>query len=196
MRARALLSAIVAAVVPGCGLASGDDPGSEATPLPAVTSTTSTTTTTDVPRPALSYDAQLLDGGTITIEEGVGELSEFTQGKPTAIYDLDLLAAIPDCQQLGLSIWEWTAKAGPTDAGMKSSAYAKHGDNLYKFIGCGTPAEPDGPGDPEDLDPRFDTCEEANDAGYVDYRKGIDPEYVWYDDADDDGVVCEGGFGD
>ena len=76
----------------------------------------------------------------MTIEEGVGELSEFTQGKPTAIYDLDLLAAIPDCEQLGLSIWDWTTKAGPTDVGLKASAYAKHGDNLYKFIGCGTAA--------------------------------------------------------
>ena len=78
----------------------------------------------------------------MTIEEGVGELSEFTQGKPTAIHDLDLLAAIPDCEQLGLSIWDWTTKAGSTDAGQKASAYAKHGDNLYKFIGCGTANEP------------------------------------------------------
>ena len=93
----------------------------------------------------------------MTIEEGVGELSEFTQGKPTAIYELDLLAAIPDCEQLGLSIWDWTTKAGPTDTGLKASAYAKHGDNLYKFIGCGTDAQPDPP-DTADLDPRFDTC--------------------------------------
>ena len=78
---------------------------------------------------------------------------------------------------------------------MKASAYAKHGDNLYKFIGCGTAAEP-APPDTTQLDPRFDTCEEANDAGYVDYRRGIDPEYEWYDDTDNDGVVCEGGFGD
>ena len=183
------------ALLAACGSSSGDDDGeqAEATPLATLAATT-TTTTTEV-RPRLSYEAQLLDGGTVMIEEGVGELSEFTQGKPTAIYELDLLAAIPDCEGLGLSIWDWTTKAGPTDVGLKASAYAKHGDNLYKFIGCGTAAEPNPTGTTE-LDPRFDTCEEANDAGYVDYRRGIDPEYEWYDDADNDGVVCEGGFGD
>jgi hypothetical protein len=193
MRARALLIACIVTLLAACG--SSNDGGEEtaATPIATLASTT-TTTTTEVPRPALTYDAQLLDGGTMTIEEGVGELSEFTQGKPTAIYDLDLLAAIPDCEQLGLSIWDWTSKAGATDAGQKASAYAKHGDNLYKFIGCGTSAQPDPP-DTTDLDPRFDTCEEANEAGYVDYRRGVDPEYEWYDDADGDGIVCEGGFG-
>ena len=42
-----------------------------------------------------------------------------------------------------------------------------------------------------DLDPRFDTCKEANAAGYGNYREGEDPEYDWYDDRDNDGVVCE-----
>ena len=194
MRAREPLIACIVTLLAACGSSSGDDAEpTEATPLATLATTTTSTTTTM--RPALEYDAQLLDGGTMTIEEGVGELSEFTQGKPTAIYELDLLAAIPDCEALGLSIWDWTTKAGPTDVGMKASAYAKHGDNLYKFIGCGTAAEPDPP-DTTQLDPRFDTCEEANDAGYVDYRRGIDPEYEWYDDTDNDGVVCEGGFGD
>jgi excalibur calcium-binding domain-containing protein len=41
------------------------------------------------------------------------------------------------------------------------------------------------------LDPRFDTCGDANDAGYGDYRRGVDPEYDWYRDGDSDGVVCE-----
>jgi hypothetical protein len=49
------------------------------------------------------------------------------------------------------------------------------------------PAEPDEP----KTDPRFDTCREANAHGYQDYRQGIDPEYDWYQDRDDDGVVCE-----
>lgn len=39
-------------------------------------------------------------------------------------------------------------------------------------------------------DPRFDTCKDAKDAGYGPYRRG-DPEYGWYRDADNDGVVCE-----
>jgi len=42
-----------------------------------------------------------------------------------------------------------------------------------------------------DLDPRFDTCGEANDAGYGPYVSGKDPEYDWYRDRDHDGIVCE-----
>jgi hypothetical protein len=41
------------------------------------------------------------------------------------------------------------------------------------------------------VDPRFDWCYEANDAGYGPYYKGKDPEYDWYDDRDHDGIVCE-----
>ena len=41
------------------------------------------------------------------------------------------------------------------------------------------------------LDPRFDTCGEANAAGYGPYSRGQDPEYRWYIDRDSDGVACE-----
>lgn len=40
-------------------------------------------------------------------------------------------------------------------------------------------------------DPDFGTCKEAKANGYGPYRQGRDPEYSWYRDADDDGVVCE-----
>ncbi|MCW2880864.1 MAG: hypothetical protein JWQ95_4964 [Sphaerisporangium sp.] len=40
-------------------------------------------------------------------------------------------------------------------------------------------------------DPRFNTCREANDNGYGDYVKEVNPEYDWYDDRDHDGIVCE-----
>jgi len=40
-------------------------------------------------------------------------------------------------------------------------------------------------------DPRFGTCREAIAAGYGPYRRGVDPEYDWYQDRDHDGVVCE-----
>lgn len=43
----------------------------------------------------------------------------------------------------------------------------------------------------EGTDPRFSYCYEANDAGYGNYVRGRDPEYHWYDDNDNDGVVCE-----
>jgi hypothetical protein len=41
------------------------------------------------------------------------------------------------------------------------------------------------------LDPRFDYCYHAIAAGYGPYYRGADPEYDWYTDADNDGVVCE-----
>ena len=41
------------------------------------------------------------------------------------------------------------------------------------------------------LDPRFDTCREANAAGYGPYSTASDPEYDWYQDRDHDGLVCE-----
>lgn len=40
-------------------------------------------------------------------------------------------------------------------------------------------------------DPRFSYCYEANAAGYGPYRRGSDPEYDWYQDRDNDGIVCE-----
>ncbi len=41
------------------------------------------------------------------------------------------------------------------------------------------------------LDPQFDTCGAAIEAGYGPYRVGVDPEYRWYKDGDSDGVNCE-----
>lgn len=40
-------------------------------------------------------------------------------------------------------------------------------------------------------DPQFAYCYEANDAGYGNYQQGVDPEYGWYEDSDNDGWVCE-----
>lgn len=39
-------------------------------------------------------------------------------------------------------------------------------------------------------DPRFDTCTQAKAAGYGPYTRD-DPEYDWYDDRDNNGLVCE-----
>ena len=41
------------------------------------------------------------------------------------------------------------------------------------------------------VDPRFGTCGAAKAAGYGPYYRGTDPEYDWYRDADNDGIVCE-----
>jgi endonuclease YncB( thermonuclease family) len=40
-------------------------------------------------------------------------------------------------------------------------------------------------------DPQFRTCGDANDNGYGNYQAGVDPEYAWYQDRDNDGWVCE-----
>jgi hypothetical protein len=47
-----------------------------------------------------------------------------------------------------------------------------------------------GPG-PGRTDPRFLTCGLARAAGYGPYRRGVDPEYFWYWDLDQNGVVCD-----
>jgi Excalibur calcium-binding domain len=58
--------------------------------------------------------------------------------------------------------------------------------------GCDEPdAAEQAPPPADDSDPWFDTCGDAIDAGYGPYYRGQDPEYDWYRDADDDGVVCE-----
>lgn len=53
------------------------------------------------------------------------------------------------------------------------------------------PASQGGGGSTGKADPKFDSCTAAIAAGYGPYRKGIDPEYWWYDDRDGDGTVCE-----
>ena len=40
-------------------------------------------------------------------------------------------------------------------------------------------------------DPRFPTCAAANRVGYGPYQRGVDTEYNWYIDRDQDGLVCE-----
>ncbi|MGW0063189.1 thermonuclease family protein [Streptosporangium sandarakinum] len=54
-----------------------------------------------------------------------------------------------------------------------------------------TPTPAPTPDPPADNDPRFGTCAEANRNGYGPYRRGVDPEYAWYQDRDGDGLVCE-----
>lgn len=42
-----------------------------------------------------------------------------------------------------------------------------------------------------DADPRFSSCAKAREAGYGPYVSGVDAEYEWYRDGDNDGTVCE-----
>ncbi|WP_285778306.1 excalibur calcium-binding domain-containing protein [Microtetraspora sp. NBRC 13810] len=43
----------------------------------------------------------------------------------------------------------------------------------------------------DDTDPLYDTCAQANAAGYGPYYKETHPEYAHYGDPDNDGVACE-----
>ncbi len=54
-----------------------------------------------------------------------------------------------------------------------------------------TPPKPSATKTSTRTDPRFGTCREANAAGYGPYRRGVDPEYDWYQDRDHDGLACE-----
>ena len=54
-------------------------------------------------------------------------------------------------------------------------------------VACGEFLPPPPPAN----DPQFATCTAAKNAGYGPYFRGVDPEYAWYNDADDDGIVCE-----
>jgi hypothetical protein len=46
-------------------------------------------------------------------------------------------------------------------------------------------------GNAGDTDPRFSSCTKAKAEGFGPYQSGIDPEYGWYTDRDQDGLVCE-----
>lgn len=71
------------------------------------------------------------------------------------------------------------AWSGPADAEPGRGTVAEE-----PFTAETTPAE-------RPADPRFESCEEANAAGYGYYFMGEDPEYHWYDDGDGNGVACE-----
>jgi hypothetical protein len=87
--------------------------------------------------------------------------------------------------------------AAPGELGRGAAGYRKALDRDGDGVACESggdddPVEVEEPAEEDEgTDPRFRTCGAANDAGYGDYRRGVDPEYHWYQDRDGDGVVCE-----
>ncbi|MEU8656566.1 excalibur calcium-binding domain-containing protein [Actinoplanes philippinensis] len=86
--------------------------------------------------------------------------------------------------------------AAPGELTRSSPGYRKALERDGDGVACEPGGDDDEPIEEEDeptsgTDPRFKTCAAANDAGYGDYVKGVDPEYDWYRDRDGDGVVCE-----
>ncbi len=68
----------------------------------------------------------------------------------------------------------------------KADADRRAGENAATAQAAAPPAAHGGA-----TDPRYRTCKEAKSNGLGPYREGRDPEYNWYRDADNDGVVCE-----
>lgn len=167
---------VLAVTISGCAVTEDiDDEGGE---------TPGTTVFTE------PYEAVLLDGSTMTISAGDRELDRFTEGVPSAIHSLNLLAQSGECHQLEDDAASWTAQVSGSAEGRMASAYAKHADNLYQFIECGRAARPVEAVEAQG-EIRYDTCSEAIEADGGNYLFGIDPEYSWYEDRDGDGVVCE-----
>jgi hypothetical protein len=79
----------------------------------------------------------------------------------------------------------------PLDGDNDGVACETGGGNPGGNPGGGDQGGQDDPGNPPGTDPQFGTCKEAKANGYGPYRRGQDPEYAWYRDADNDGVVCE-----
>ncbi|WP_219826034.1 excalibur calcium-binding domain-containing protein [Nonomuraea typhae] len=96
--------------------------------------------------------------------------------EPNDLYIKVMRAEQKKAQQEKLRIWSGACDDQPSNDGDDD----KPGP---------TPTPTPSPGNP--TDPRFETCEQANNAGYGPYYKGKDPECAWYEDRDGDGVVCE-----
>lgn len=61
----------------------------------------------------------------------------------------------------------------------------------YTTTTSGSGGSTGGGGNSSGTDPRYGTCTEAKSHGLGPYYRGTDPEYYWYNDRDNDGIVCE-----
>ena len=89
----------------------------------------------------------------------------------------------------------WSLKVDATEKSVLTSK-AKNCENATitvtkAKVSLATSTPSTGGGTGSTTDPRFDYCYNAQAAGYGPYVQGRDPEYAWYDDRDNDGVVCE-----
>lgn len=195
MNAVRITAISLAAVAFFAGCAVEDDTANESSPA----AETVATPLADSQEPAAtaivqSYDAQTLDGQSITIRAGDGALSSFTEDVPSEMYSIRLLAEQGDCDQIQSTGDLWASLADDTDEGTKASAFAKFAYDVHAFIQCpaqGQPVAAPAPAPEPATDPRFGTCREAIANGYGNYQRGVDPEYDWYRDGEGDGLVCE-----
>lgn len=93
----------------------------------------------------------------------------------------------------------WSLKVNAGEKSRLVAIAAKCTNNVLTVrkaaIGTGTTGSTGGGtgggGSTGGTDPRFGTCTEAKSHGYGPYYRGSDVEYGWYDDRDNDGIVCE-----
>ena len=151
--------------------------------MPNASAASTTIATAPVSVIVESYDAETLDGRVVTIRAGEGALSSFTEGVPSEMHAVQLLAEAGNCEQISSTGDLWASLADETDEGLKASAFAKRAYDVHTFIKC-APNEPGGEApanaSQSETDPRFDTCGDVNDAGLGPYVQGVDPEYDWY----------------
>jgi Excalibur calcium-binding domain len=164
-----VVSGLAGLMFGGAGAAAGDDTGSAS----------------DNDSKALSSITQ------VDVDEAVTEATDDLEQTLEA-QEEEASAALAEEQQK-LASFKKQAKQAKAKAVAKAAAAARAAERARL-----TAAEPDEPPAPaqladtsNDTDPHFSYCYEANDAGYGPYREGVDPEYDWYDDRDDDGIVCE-----
>lgn len=183
MKRRAAISVVTATFL-FSGCAAADEPATSPVELLSGVETSETVET---------FEAETLDGQTITIRAGNGALSEFTNGVPTEFHNLQLLADAGSCDEILWSAAVWKNKVDDSADGRTASAYANHAYNIHGLLQCPPPPPAtDPPPLPPELAPsRFDTCEDAIGADGGDYVQGVDVEYDWYQDGDSDGIVCE-----
>lgn len=81
-----------------------------------------------------------------------------------------------------------TPKPGPTETVIETETVTAEPEPVESSPVAAPEPEPSAA---PATDPRFRTCGKANAAGFGPYERGIDAEYRWYRDADNDGTVCE-----
>lgn len=105
------------------------------------------------------------------------------------------VAAVPSAPPVTITAPPVTRTAPPATVTAPPLTLTAPAVTVTTTVEAAPPAQPAGfasvPAAAAQTDPRFSTCNEARANGHGPYRSGVDPEYDWYRDGDDDGVVCE-----
>ena len=115
------------------------------------------------------------------ISAGAGQARSYTAVAPAA-KAAEIAAAEQAARTAALGLW-----GPPCNGGLAVPIDVVEPAPVPPADSAPPPAPPPPPG----RDPRFHNCQQANMAGYGPYRRGVDPEYYWYRDNDEDGVVCD-----